>query len=86
MTVETDAGAVEIESREGVLRVVSAPEGVRTLQAFFYAWSLTFPESEIVQVDTPEVASIDPESDKTESDKTEPETPAISEPKVSEAE
>lgn len=49
ITIETDEGDVVIEALEDSFRVVSAPDDVRTLHVFFYAWSAFFPDSTIVE-------------------------------------
>ncbi len=47
-TVSTPAGDVTLDRTDAGVVVTSAPEGVRTAQAFYYSWSAFYPETEVV--------------------------------------
>lgn len=48
-TLETPAGEVRITADDAGVRVLSAPEGVRTAQTFYYSWSAFYPGTEVVR-------------------------------------
>ncbi|MFU8828439.1 MAG: DUF3179 domain-containing (seleno)protein [Phycisphaerales bacterium] len=48
-TLATPAGDVKIETADAGVRVVSAPEGVRTAQTFYYSWSAFYPKTQVVR-------------------------------------
>lgn len=48
-TLQTPAGPVRMERGPAGVAVRSAPEGVRTIQTFYYAWSAFNPGTEVVR-------------------------------------
>lgn len=48
-TLDTPAGKVTLSATDGGVRVESAPEGVRTAQTFYYAWSAFYPDTRVIQ-------------------------------------
>lgn len=52
-TLAIPAGDVRLAADKAGVRVVSAPEGVRTAQTFYYSWSAFYPHSEIVGEESP---------------------------------
>ena len=51
VTVETPAGSVVVQRTEAGVFVGDAPPGVRTVQAFYYAWSAFYPETAVLKED-----------------------------------
>ena len=47
-TIDTPMGPVQVRTSEAGIDVVSAPEGVRTAQAFYYSWSAFHPKTEVI--------------------------------------
>lgn len=48
LEVETDLGKVRLSRSDDRLAVVSAPEGVRCVQTFYYSWSAFYPKAIVV--------------------------------------
>ena len=47
-TIETDRGLVVVSRTDAGVFVKAAPKGVRTVQAFYYAWSAFYPETKVI--------------------------------------
>ncbi|HED54671.1 MAG TPA: DUF3179 domain-containing protein [Phycisphaerales bacterium] len=47
-TIDTPMGPVKVRTSEAGVEVLSAPEGVRTAQAFYYSWSAFHPRTEVI--------------------------------------
>lgn len=48
-TLTTPHGDVQLAAGDAGVRVVSAPEGARTAQTFYYSWSAFYPNTSVVQ-------------------------------------
>lgn len=48
-TLETPAGDIRLTAGDAGVQVVSAPEGVRTAQTFYYSWSAFYPNATVVR-------------------------------------
>jgi len=47
-TIETDRGPVVVSRTDAGVFVKAAPKGVRTVQAFYYAWSAFYPDTRVI--------------------------------------